>query len=643
MSQVSSQAPKPILQAPRSDARHYVLGFEWEDVELPSGDDNIAGRLFLPQSQGRVPVLLIAHELFGFKESYAELVEFLLKKGIAVLALDMHGHGESGGERFSFNLTEWIADIRAAIDFLETHLRIDSNRIIGFGVSSGGTAILETALFDNRMRSIIVLGVTVCNHYGFWTTLGLQFLRGFSKIYRRFAKQTLRISADHELKTMICLSDPAANARWHDTPLVREAFTSIPFPGTADSVLVDTLERAGEIRIPTLILHGAQDTIEPPSVAQLLYDRLTCEKSLQLIPDMGHLGHLDRNREKIFEHAVDWIQTKSADSRILKTPYLYLKLYGRGCLSRGTIQPGMQRFYKNEVGYIAYKLFKHPILAPHGKRIVLSDPICDRRHYALILQSFLKKRASKEISTIFLQASEAFAEILAQYIPEVNQGGIETEIDLNEFTLHGKEKSQLRHWLNIASREKVEVFEEPIGLMDVTKILPISEEWLSRKGYRELDIMTRPVIFLPEEGVRWFWARQNGELIALATFDAMYENNTIVGYYQNAMRTLKKAPHGTTDLICVKAMECFKSEGIRRLSLGISPLCNIHDDHYPHSETAAWIMKKVYLHGSRLYGFKGNSFHKKKYAGLEKKVYFGSTEGNTFGEILTVFKALRLI
>ncbi len=631
------------MQAPRSDAKHRLLGFEWEDVDLPSGNDSIAGRLFLPPHQDRVPVLLIAHELFGFKESYTGLVEFLLKKGIAVLVLDMHGHGESGGERFSFSLAEWIADIRAAIDFLETHLRIDSNRIIGFGVSSGGTAILETTLVDNRMRSIIVLGVTVCNHYGFWTTLGLQLLRLFSKIYHRFAKQTLRISADRELNTIICLSDPAANARWRDTPLVREAFTSIPFPGISDSILVDTLERVGEIRIPTLILHGAQDTIEPPSVARLLYDRLTCEKSLQIIPDMGHLGHLDRNQEKIFEHILDWIQTKSSDPIILKTPYFYWKLYGRGCLSRGTIQPGMQHFYKNEVGYIAYKLFRHPILAPHGKRIVLSDPISDPRHYALMLENFLKKRVSREISTIFLQASEAFAEVLAKYIPEVNQGGIETEIDLNDFSLHGKEKNQLRHWLNIANREKVEVFEEPIGLMDVTKILPISEEWLSRKGYRELDIMTRPVIFLSEEGVRWFWARQNGKLIGLATFDAMYENNIIVGYYQNAMRTLKNAPHGTTDLICVKAMECFKSEGVRRLSFGISPLCDIHDDHYPHSKTAAWIMKKVYRHGNSLYGFKGNSFHKRKYTGLEKKVYFGSTEGNTFGEILAVFKALRLV
>ena len=58
---------------------------------------------------------------------------------------------------------------------------------------------------------------------------------------------------------------------------------------------------------------------------------------------------------------------------------------------------------------------------------------------------------------------------------------------------------------------------------------------------------------------------------------------------------------------------------------------------------AAWLFKKIYRHGNFLYGFQGNSSHKKKYAGREKKVYFGSTEGNTLWEILTVFKALKLI
>ena len=57
---------------------------------------------------------------------------------MAVLAIDTHGHGESRGERFHVNMSEWVADIQAAIMFLESRAEIDSNRIGAFGFSSGG-------------------------------------------------------------------------------------------------------------------------------------------------------------------------------------------------------------------------------------------------------------------------------------------------------------------------------------------------------------------------------------------------------------------------------------------------------------------------------------------------------------------------
>lgn len=70
---------------------------------------------------------------------------------MAALAFDMHGHGQSEGERFHVNMREWMADIRAAIDFLESHPRVDGSRIDAFGFSSGGTAILEAALVELRI------------------------------------------------------------------------------------------------------------------------------------------------------------------------------------------------------------------------------------------------------------------------------------------------------------------------------------------------------------------------------------------------------------------------------------------------------------------------------------------------------------
>src|SRR5437667_6021771 len=110
-----------------------------ETVVIHSLGESLAGVLFLPETSGAAPALILCHGAGEFKENYFELCEFLAERGVAALALDMHGHGESGGERFHVKIAEWVADIHAALDFLCEHPRIDSESIGAFGLSSGGT------------------------------------------------------------------------------------------------------------------------------------------------------------------------------------------------------------------------------------------------------------------------------------------------------------------------------------------------------------------------------------------------------------------------------------------------------------------------------------------------------------------------
>ena len=76
---------------------------------------------------------------------------------MAALIMDMHGHGQSEGERFHVDMREWVADVRAALDFLSSHTLVDSQRIGAWGHSSGGTAILEAALVDSRLKTLVTL------------------------------------------------------------------------------------------------------------------------------------------------------------------------------------------------------------------------------------------------------------------------------------------------------------------------------------------------------------------------------------------------------------------------------------------------------------------------------------------------------
>ncbi len=103
--------------------------------------------------------------------------------------------------------------------------------------------------------------------------------------------------------------DPMVNRLVTSDPRVREAYGSVPFPGSAGCYFTDTLHRVPSIRVPTLVLHGAEDRVDPPESGRLLYQGLTCEKSLRIIPRSGHAAHLDTEKEQVFHSTVEWART----------------------------------------------------------------------------------------------------------------------------------------------------------------------------------------------------------------------------------------------------------------------------------------------------------------------------------------------
>lgn len=276
-----------------------------ESVRLNSLGDVLAGTLFLPDGSQPAAAVIICHGAGEFKENYFELCELLAGRGVAALAIDMHGHGESAGERFCVEMRQWVPDVQAAIAFLHTHPRVDGERIGAFGLSSGGTAIFETALIDHRLKALVALDATVrnCLPVPLQVFMGLLVLAG--RLKKWMTRHHLRIPLN-KLSAIRLASDPEVDRKLQADPRARAAMSSFPFPGGAEAFFVNTLKRVSRIQVPTLILWGEDDEVDSPKTAQLLYDALSCEKQLHIIPGNGHVGHLDRNKEKVFELTANW-------------------------------------------------------------------------------------------------------------------------------------------------------------------------------------------------------------------------------------------------------------------------------------------------------------------------------------------------
>jgi alpha-beta hydrolase superfamily lysophospholipase len=289
-----------------------------EPVRFRSLGDDIAGILFLPQSDKPLPVLLVCHGAGEFKENYFEMCGRLAERGLASLALDMHGHGESGGPRFYVNMDQWVADIRAAVDFTATRPELDPSRIAAFGLSSGGTAVLEAAMVEPRLKALVGLDATVRNSLPWVESIFLKALTQLGKIKRQLTKTDFRVPLAKLSVGPKIASDPEVNKRLMSNPRSLEAFMALPLPGAEQAFFVDTLSRVNRIAAPTLILWGEDDKLDPPETGRLLCEALTCKKRLEVIPGNGHVGHLDRNRAKVFDLTADWVLENLTCERVAR-------------------------------------------------------------------------------------------------------------------------------------------------------------------------------------------------------------------------------------------------------------------------------------------------------------------------------------
>lgn len=321
----------------------------------------------------------------------------------------------------------------------------------------------------------------------------------------------------------------------------------------------------------------------------------------------------------------------------------FLLRHGSSAMAYSSLQPGAAHFVHEQLGYLAYIPLRHPLYAPRGMNVVIGEPVAAKADFDPLLDAYLA--ATARTQTVFLDIGSGFADLLSARGYPVNEFGVNSVLDLAGFDLdlRGKQYSHLRRWRNKARSEGVEVHEGRLSEQGREELGELNREWLARKGGHDLAGLTRPLVLEDEEGVRYFWARQNGRLLALAVFDPMYRDGRVIGYLHNASRAIQGAPNGTNDAIVLHALGQFKAEGKETLSLGLSPLALRHGEAYPHNAWVTWAFDFIYRRCAFIYPCQGNFFHKEKYCGRQDASFIAGTPTLNLYHLLGALKALRAL
>jgi lysylphosphatidylglycerol synthetase-like protein (DUF2156 family) len=302
----------------------------------------------------------------------------------------------------------------------------------------------------------------------------------------------------------------------------------------------------------------------------------------------------------------------------------FLKQHGREALSYATLQEGME-YFLDDTGYIAYTSVRHPVFARKPKRITLSDPICAPEHLPKIIQNFL----AKDRRAVFAVISEQCAEVLRPMGFKANCIGCEPELPIQTYNTQGdwKQLDLIKRARNEAKREGIVIREETAATLNKQDLVAISAKWISSKliNDREVWVYARRPVFDHEEDVRKFVAYDNqGRSVGFVFYDPMYRRGQVFGYSANIVRCDEQRFGRLATAVHMVAAEQFKTEGKEVLNLLLAPFAKMEQGKFTDDFVSQLFFKLCERYGNSIYNFKGLTFHKSKYRGRDKPVYYAS-------------------
>jgi dipeptidyl aminopeptidase/acylaminoacyl peptidase len=127
-----------------------------ELVHVPYGDTTLPAYLRVPQATDRrKPVVIMVPGLDSTKEELQATADYFLARGLATIAVDGPGQGESEYELPIEPAYEKVAT--AVVDYLAARDDVDPDRIGCFGVSLGGYYAARAAAYEERLTAVVAL------------------------------------------------------------------------------------------------------------------------------------------------------------------------------------------------------------------------------------------------------------------------------------------------------------------------------------------------------------------------------------------------------------------------------------------------------------------------------------------------------
>jgi alpha-beta hydrolase superfamily lysophospholipase len=259
-----------------------------------------------PAGEARA-VVVVVHGLKDHSANYRALAVRLAQQGFAVHAFDLRGHGRSEGIRvWAESFDDYLGDL----EIFMAKVRAEEASHDGGNPQTPGRPFL---LFGHSMGGAIATLYTITRHpdlkglalSGAALSAGVPAVKiGGTKLVAALSPGAGVFDLDlHQFSR-----DPAVVQAGLADPLVYQGAASARTARELLSAIAQIQDHMEEVTVPLLVMHGAADTVTPPSGSKALVDRArSTDKTLKVYPGMYHDLLHEPEKEQVTADLVKWL------------------------------------------------------------------------------------------------------------------------------------------------------------------------------------------------------------------------------------------------------------------------------------------------------------------------------------------------
>lgn len=245
--------------------------------------------------------LVIVHGLRDHSDRYAELARHLARRGFAVHALDLRGHGDSEGDReWVDDFDDYVADVDALLR--DAEWKNKGKPLFLLGHSMGGAIALRIVIKDETKVDGVILSAAALR-----IPVG-----GGKQLGARIAGTITPTMALLDLDDTRFTRDPDVLARMRTDPLIMQQKGPARTARELFSTVSANSEKFRDIDVPLLILHGERDQVTSPEGSRELYGLAkTADKALKLYPNLVHDLLHEPERADVEKDITEWLSRRT--------------------------------------------------------------------------------------------------------------------------------------------------------------------------------------------------------------------------------------------------------------------------------------------------------------------------------------------